>query len=132
MDTSLALRIHGNDSQWSGKNSNQGNGKDRRRQRLEVLFQSIRANDLDSSRLAYASIMNFDPILASSSYLKEIGSALKDGNLYAAQYFIKDIQINFLQFESSTSTLKDTRKVINSSSTLIKDQLTRNKVDISA
>ncbi len=131
MDTFLAFRINGNDNQWSGKNSNHENRKDRRRQKLEFLFNSIKANDLESARQAYTSLLNFDQTLSDYPNFRKIGSALKDGNLYAAQYIIKEIDVHDVNFELTSTRLSDSKKILNSSFGS-KNQLTSTKVDISA
>ena len=92
MDTSFSLRIDGNVRQWGGNNSPQGDRHNRRRQKLQVLLQALRAGELDAARLAFTALINFDPSVSSDPYLHKIGSALQSSNLYAAQHFGLELQ----------------------------------------
>ena len=87
MDTSFALRIDANGKHWGGNSSPQGDKEQRRRQKLQVLLQNLKAGELDAARLAFTALVNFDPTVSSDPYLHKIGSALHSSNLHAAQHF---------------------------------------------
>ena len=65
MDTSFALRIDANGKHWGANNSPQGDKQQRRRQKLQALIQSLKAGELDSARLAFTALVNFDPTVSS-------------------------------------------------------------------
>ena len=101
MDTSFSLRIDGNFRQWGGNNSPQGDRHNRRRQKLQVLLQALKAGELDAARLAFTALINFDPSVSSDPYLHKIGSALQSSNLYAAQHFGLELQNRGWQLQSN-------------------------------
>ena len=103
MDTSFALRIDGNAWQWGGNNSPQGDRQNRHRQKLQALLQSLKAGDLDAARLAFTTLVNFDPSVSADPNLSKIGAALQSSNLYAAQHFGQEIQNRSVQPQASTS-----------------------------
>ena len=61
MNTSFSYRVDGKCRQWGGNNSPQDDRHNRRRQKLQALLQSLKAGDLDGSRLAFAALINIDP-----------------------------------------------------------------------
>ena len=103
MDTSFLLRIDGNFRQWAGNNSPQGDRHNRRRQKLQVLLQALKAGELDAARLAFTALINFDPSVSSDPYLHKIGSALQSSNLYAAQQFGLELLGRGGQLQSNSS-----------------------------
>ena len=100
MDTSFSYRVDGKARQWGGNNSPQDERENRRRQKLQVLLQSLKAGDLDGSRLAFTSLINFDPSISGDANLTKIGTALQSSNLYAAQHFGLELQSRGLQLHS--------------------------------
>ena len=103
MDTSFSLRIDGNVRQWGGNNSPQGDRHNRRRQKLQVLLQALKAGELDAARLAFTALINFDPSVSSDPYLHKIGSALQSSNVYAAQHVGLELQNRGGQLQSNSS-----------------------------
>ena len=103
MDTSFSLRIDGNVKQWGGNNSPQGDRHNRRRQKLQILLQALKAGELDAARLAFTALINFDPSVSSDPYLHTIGSALQGCNLYAAQQFGLELLSRGGQLQSHAS-----------------------------
>jgi len=103
MDTSFSLRIDGNVKQWGGNNSPQGDRHNRRRQKLQILLQALKAGELDVARLAFTALINFDPSVSSDPYLHKIGSALQSSNLYAAQQFGLELLSRGGQLQSNSS-----------------------------
>jgi len=103
MDTSFSLRIDGNVKQWGGNNSPQGDRHNRRRQKLQILLQALKAGELDAARLAFTALINFDPSVSSDPYLHKIGSALQGCNLYAAQQFGLELLSRGGQLQSHAS-----------------------------
>ena len=103
MDRSFSLRIDGNFRQWGGNNSPQGDRHNRRRQKLQVLLQALKAGELDAARLAFTALINFDPSVSSDPYLHKIGSALQSSNLYAAQQFGLELLSRGGQLQSNSS-----------------------------
>ena len=65
IDTSFALQIDANGKHWGANNSPQGDKQQRRRQKLQALLQSLKAGELDSARLAFTALVNFDPTVSS-------------------------------------------------------------------
>jgi len=92
MDTSFSLRIDGTAKQWGGNNSPQGDKKQRRQQKLNALFESLNAGDIESARLAFVALVNFDASISGDPYLSKIGAALQSCNLYAAQHFAIELK----------------------------------------
>jgi hypothetical protein len=109
MDTSISLRINDHSRQWGGNNSSQGDRQNRRKQKLEALFQSISAGDLDYARQAFTALVNFDLSVASDPYLNKIGAALQSSNLYAAKHFAHELLRDGLI--NSTQTMADSRRL---------------------
>ena len=97
MDTAFSYRVDGKARQWGGNNSPQDERQNRRRQKLQALLQSLKAGDLDGSRLAFTALINFDPSVSGDTYLSKIGTALQSSNLYAAQHFGLELQSRGLQ-----------------------------------
>jgi hypothetical protein len=58
MNTSFSYRVDGKARQWGGNNSPQDERENRRRQKLQALLQSLKAGDLDGSRLAFTSLIS--------------------------------------------------------------------------
>ncbi len=102
MDTSIGLRIDGNAWQWGGNNSPQGDRQNRHRQKLQALLQSLKAGDLDAARLAFTTLVNFDPSVSADPNLSKIGAALQSSNLYAAQHFGQEIRTGNTKSRRST------------------------------
>jgi hypothetical protein len=92
MDTSISFRVNGDSRQWRGNHSPQGDRQNRRKQKLEVLLQSIESGDLDSARQAFIALVNFDPSVSVDPYLSKIGAALQSSHLNAAKHFAKELQ----------------------------------------
>jgi hypothetical protein len=115
MDTSFSYRVDGKARQWGGNNSPQDERENRRRQKLQVLLQSLKAGDLDGSRLAFTALINSDPSISGDAYLTKIGTALQSSNLYAAQHFGLELQSRGLQLQSHANAqdgvLNSKRKV---------------------
>ena len=97
MDTAFSYRVDGKSRQWGGNNSPQDDRQNRRRQKLQALLQSLKAGDLEGSRLAFTALINFDPSASGDTYLSKIGTALQSSNLYAAQHFGLELQSRGLQ-----------------------------------
>ena len=100
MDTAFSYRVDGKSRQWGGNNSPQDDRQNRRRQKLQALLQSLKAGDLDGSRLAFTALINFDPSVSGDAYLTKISAALQSSNLYAAQHFGLELQSRGLQILS--------------------------------
>ncbi len=97
MDTAFSYRVDGKSRQWGGNSSPQDDRQNRRRQKLQALLQSLKAGDLEGSRLAFTALINFDPSVSGDAYLTKIGTALQSSNLYAAQHFGLELQSRGLQ-----------------------------------
>ena len=97
MDTTFSYRVDGKSRQWGGNSSPQDDRQNRRRQKLQALLQSLKAGDLEGSRLAFTALINFDPSVSGDAYLTKIGTALQSSNLYAAQHFGLELQGRGLQ-----------------------------------
>jgi hypothetical protein len=92
MENSLNMRIDGSQRQWGGNNSPQGDKKQRRQHKLNALFESLNAGDIESARLAFVALVNFDATISGDPYLSKIGAALQSCNLYAAQHFATELK----------------------------------------
>jgi hypothetical protein len=92
MEHSFNMRIDGGQRQWGGNNSPQGDKKQRRQQKLNALFDSLNAGDIESARLAFVALINFDATISGDPYLSKIGAALQSCNLYAAQHFATELK----------------------------------------
>ena len=100
MNTAFSYRVDGKSRQWGGNNSPQDDRQNRRRQKLQSLLQSLKAGDLDGSRLSFTALINFDPSVSGDTYLSKIGTALQSSNLYAAQHFGLELQGRGLQLHA--------------------------------
>jgi hypothetical protein len=92
MEHSFNMRIDGGQRQWGGNNSPQGDKKQRRQQKLNALFDSLNAGDIESARLAFVALINFDATISGDPNLSKIGAALQSCNLYAAQHFATELK----------------------------------------
>ena len=110
MDTSFTLRIDANGKRWDGNSSPQGDKQQRRRQKLQILLQTLKAGDLDAARLAFIALINFDPTVSADPYLNKLGAALQSSNLYAAQHFGFELQNRGGQLQSN-SAVNETKPV---------------------
>ena len=104
MDTAFSYRVDGKSRQWGGNNSPQDDRQNRRRQKLQALLQSLKAGDLDGSRLAFTALINFDPSVSGDAYLTKISAALQSSNLYSAQHFGLELQSRGLQIPSHANS----------------------------
>jgi len=130
MDTSFSLRIDANARQWGGNNSPQGDRQNRRRHKLQALLQALKAGELDAARLAFASLMNFDPSISADPCISKISSALQSGNLYAAQHFGLELQSRGVQLQSNPA-VNETRPVAKRMDSL-GEAVTLPRIDLSA
>lgn len=60
--------------------------------KLNALFESLNAGDIESARLAFVALVNFDATISGDPYLSKIGAALQSCNLYAAQHFATELK----------------------------------------
>ncbi|NBX54330.1 MAG: hypothetical protein EBQ82_11050 [Betaproteobacteria bacterium] len=104
MDTLFSYRVDGKARQWGGNNSPQNERQNRRQQKLQALLQSLKAGDLDGSRLAFTALINFDPSVSGDINITKIGTALQSSNLYSAQHFGLELQSRGLQVHPQANT----------------------------
>jgi len=105
MSISFSLRLHGAGRQQGGNNSpqTQGDRQKQRRQKLQALLDSLKAENLDAARTAFIALINFDPSSSSDPNLDKIGAALQISDLYAAQHFGLELQSRGLQLQTNPS-----------------------------
>lgn len=113
MSISFSLRLHGAGRQQGGNNSpqTQGDRQKQRRQKLQALFDNLKAGNLDAARTAFIALVNFDPSLSSDPNLDKIGAALQSSNLYAAQHFALELQSRGVQLQTSPSAQPTTTMI---------------------
>ena len=105
MSISFSLRLHGAGRHQGGNNSpqTQGDRQKQRRQKLQALLDSLKAENLDAARTAFIALINFDPSSSSDPNLDKIGAALQISDLYAAQHFGLELQSRGLQLQTNPS-----------------------------
>jgi hypothetical protein len=105
MSISFSLRLHGAGRQQGGNNSpqTQGDRQKQRRQKLQALLDSLKAENLDAARTAFIALINFDPSSSSDPNLDKIGAALQISDLYAAQHFGLELQSRGLELQTNPS-----------------------------
>ena len=105
MSISFSLRLHGAGRQQGGNNSpqTQGDRQKQRRQKLQALLDSLKAENLDAARTAFIALINFDPSSSSDPNLDKIGAALQISDLYAAQHFGLELQSSGVQLQNNPS-----------------------------
>jgi len=86
--------------QWGGNHSPQGDRQNRRRLKLQELFQASKAEELDAARLAFTASINYNPSVSSDPHLHKIRSVLQRRNLYSAQHFGVELQNRGEQLQS--------------------------------
>ena len=132
MSISFSLRLHGAGRQQGGNNSpqTQGDRQKQRRQKLKVLLDSLKAENLDAARTAFIALINFDPSSSSDPNLDKIGAALQISDLYAAQHFGLELQSRGLQLQTNPSVQPMT--TMTKASQLLNEQNGTARVDLCA
>jgi hypothetical protein len=132
MSISFSLRLHGAGGQQGGNNSpqTQGDRQKQRRQKLKVLLDSLKAENLDAARTAFIALINFDPSSSSDPNLDKIGAALQISDLYAAQHFGLELQSRGLQLQTNPSVQPMT--TMTKASQLLNEQNGTARVDLCA
>jgi hypothetical protein len=132
MSISFSLRLHGAGRQQGGNNSpqTQGDRQKQRRQTLQALLDSLKAENLDAARTAFIALINFDPSSSSDPNLDKIGAALQISDLYAAQHFGLELQSRGLQLQTNPSVQPMT--TMTKASQLLNEQNGTARVDLCA
>jgi hypothetical protein len=132
MSISFSLRLHGAGRQQGGNNSpqTQGDRQKQRRQKLQALLDSLKAENLDAARTAFIALINFDPSSSSDPNLDKIGAALQISDLYAAQHFGLELQSRGLQLQTNPSVQPMT--TMTKASQLLNEQNGTARVDLCA
>jgi hypothetical protein len=132
MSISFSLRLHGAGRQQGGNNSpqTQGERQKQRRQKLQALLDSLKAENLDAARTAFIALINFDPSSSSDPNLDKIGAALQISDLYAAQHFGLELQSRGLQLQTNPSVQPMT--TMTKASQLLNEQNGTARVDLCA
>ena len=132
MSISFSLRLHGAGRQQGGNNSpqTQGDRQKQRRQTLQALLDSLKAENLDAARTAFIALINFDPSSSSDPNLDKIGAALQISDLYAAQHFGLELQSRGLQIQTNPSVQPMT--TMTKASQLLNEQNGTARVDLCA
>ena len=132
MSISFSLRLHGAGGQQGGNNSpqTQGDRQKQRRQKLQALLDSLKAENLDAARTAFIALINFDPSSSSDPNLDKIGAALQISDLYAAQHFGLELQSRGLQLQTNPSVQPMT--TMTKASQLLNEQNGTARVDLCA
>jgi hypothetical protein len=120
MSISFSLRLHGAGRQQGGNNSpqTQGDRQKQRRQKLQALLDSLKAENLDAARTAFIALINFDPSSSSDPNLDKIGAALQISDLYVAQHFGLELQSRGLQLGIPADRERSFRRIVNTHSDL--------------
>jgi hypothetical protein len=105
MDTSNALRIDANSRQWGGQHHGSDDRKKQRASKLQVLFVAIESGELELAKQALVALTAFDRPNLQDADMAKIASALKDGNIYSAQYFMREYKTKSINAQS-LSTFK--------------------------
>jgi hypothetical protein len=71
---------------------------------LSPSLDNSKAEELNSARMAFIALVNFDPSLSFDPNLDKIGAALQSSNLYAAQHFALELQSRGVQLQTNPST----------------------------
>jgi hypothetical protein len=132
MSISFSLRLHGAGRQQGGNNSpqTQGDRQKQRRQKLQALLDSLKAENLDAARTAFIALINFDPSSSSDPNLDKIGAALQISDLYAAQHFGLELQSRGLELQTNPSVQPMT--TMTKASQLLNEQNGTARVDLCA
>lgn len=132
MSISFSLRLQGAGRQQGGNNSpqTQGDRQKQRRQKLQALLDSLKAENLDAARTAFIALINFDPSSSSDPNLDKIGAALQISDLYAAQHFGLELQSRGLQLQTNPSVQPMT--TMTKASQLLNEQNGTARVDLCA
>ena len=100
MDTSNALRIDANSRQWGGQHHGSDDRKKQRASKLQALFSAIESGELVLAKQALAALTAFDRPNVQDADMAKIASALQDGNIYSAQYFMHEYKTNSINAQS--------------------------------
>ncbi len=100
MDTSNALRIDANSRQWGGQHHGSDDRKKQRTSKLQALFAAIESGDLELAKQSLAALTAFDRPNLQDADMAKIASALQDGNMYSAQYFMREYKTKSINAQS--------------------------------
>ena len=100
MDTSNALRIDANSRQWGGQHHGSDDRRKQRASKLQALFSAIESGDLELAKQALAALTAFDRPNVQDADMAKIVSALQDGNIYSAQYFMREYKTKSINAQS--------------------------------
>lgn len=85
MDSSNPFRIDSNARNWGGQSSSQGDKQKRRKIKLDLLLQCLKAGELANARKAFVALLNVDHSILDDPYLSKIYTALQNSDLYSAK-----------------------------------------------
>jgi hypothetical protein len=100
MDNSNALRIDANSRQWGGQHHGSDDRKKQRASKLQSLFAAIESGELELAKQALAALTAFDRPNLQDADMAKIASALQDGNIYSAQYFMREYKTKSINAQS--------------------------------
>jgi len=100
MDTSNALRIDANSRQWGGQHHGSDDRKKQRASKLQSLFAAIESGESELAKQALAALTAFDRPNVQDADMAKIVSALQDGNIYSAQYFMREYKTKSINAQS--------------------------------
>jgi hypothetical protein len=100
MDTSNALRIDANSRQWGGQHHGSDDRTKQRASKLQALFSAIESGELELEKQALATLNAFDRPNVQDADMAKIVSALQDGNIYSAQYFMREYKTKSINAQS--------------------------------
>ena len=111
MEATHMLRVEGGGANYGGSHAGFASHQDQRRHKLHALFDAIDVADLAVARQLFQALINLDAGLRSDALFAHIGKALRKGNIYAAQHFMRDMKaqvINAQTFPSATRSVAPT------------------------
>ncbi len=100
MDNPNALRIDANSRQWGGQHHGSDDRKKQRASKLQALFAAIESGDLEAAKQALATLTAFDRPNLHDVDMAKIASALQGGNIYSAQYFMREYKTKSINAQS--------------------------------
>ncbi|WP_353135854.1 hypothetical protein [Limnohabitans sp.] len=96
MENANLLRVSGRPSAYSGSGNTPQDRQHQRRQKLLALFDAVEHGNLEASKLALKTLLNFDHSLATDAHFVRLSKALEAGGTYLAQQLVREIKAKFI------------------------------------
>jgi len=96
MDTTNMLRVNAHPGSYGGLGNSPQDRQQQRRQKMLAVFDAVENGNLEASKLAFKSLMNFDRTFLADSQFTRLSKALDAGSIYLAQQVVREIKTKLI------------------------------------